>query len=172
MGLFSRKKKELVYPDPRFLEKIEQSDLLEYREEQRKTGINVDMIMGRKVVFTDNPFMYFVWNLLSLNTSSTGRKLFEEYGFTESEINAIFGSSQIVSLSPPTRCIKDLVWHYMFQQEYARLDRANDNGKVAKDVDKMMELLKDTHEWLDWDKAIEEFWIDESEKDYKSYIIT
>lgn len=53
----------------------------------------------------------------------------------------------------------------MFHKEAIRLDIHNGNENLLTDMRK-------SNNWLDWNRAIEEFWIDESEKDYRSYIIT
>jgi len=171
MRLFG-KRKEPVYVDPRIIEKMEQSDLLEYLEGQRKIGKNVDMVYGEKIK-TNEPFLYFSIQLSSINSGLVSRKNFEDGGFTESEINAIMGDFKMKGgLSHPTRCVKDLIWDHMFQKELARLDMHNGNGKLAKETEQIMTKTREQNEWMNWDRAIEEFWMDESEKDYRSYIIT
>jgi len=173
MGLLDKfKKKEPVYVDPRIMEKIEQSDLLEYLEGQRKIGKNVDLFYGKKIP-KDDPLMYFLTQLTALNSGIVSRKTFEYCGFTESEINAIMGKFDTkMGLSHPSRCVKDLVWHYMFQKEFERLSSENGDEKFAKKIEQSTSTRRVQEKWLDWDRAIEEFWMDESEKDYRSYIIT
>ena len=172
MGLFSRKKKEPVYVDPRIMEKMEQSDLLEYLEGQKKHGKNIDLYCGKKIP-TDDPLIYFSTQLSGLNSGIVSRKTFEYWDFTESEINAIMGKfNTIFGLSHPTRCVKDQIWEYMFQKEIIRLMRGTGDEKPAKQAEEVLSKVRKYHKWLDWDRAIEEFWIDESEKDYRSYIIT
>ncbi len=170
MGLF-RKKKVSVYVDPEIMRKIEQSDLLEYLEVQRKIGIDVDLFYGKKVS-TDDPLVYFSIQLTALNSGIVSRQSFTETGFTESEINAIMGDFDIkYGLSHPTRCVKDLIWHYMIQNEIARLDKHNGDGKFAKKIEEGLVKRREQEKWLNWDKGIDEFWINESKKDYRKYII-
>lgn len=66
MRLFG-KKKEPVYVDSRLMEKIEQSDLFEYLEGQRKIGKNIDLFYGQKIP-KDDPLTYFLTQLTSLNS--------------------------------------------------------------------------------------------------------
>jgi hypothetical protein len=175
MGLFSRKKKEskpASHPDPRFYEKIKQSDLLEYVQMQIDHGFPSDKFYGEKIPSEDT-FTYFVVQLTSVNSGIVSKENFKQSGFSESEIDAIVGKfDKISGLSHPTRCIKDLVWHQMFQQETARLSRQNGSEELCKKIENVCESRRKLNPWLDWDKAISEFWIDESLKDYKSYIIT
>jgi len=170
MRLFG-KKKEPVYVNSQILEKIEQSDLLAYLEGQRKIGKPVDSFYGRKIP-KDDPIVFFNMHLTSLNSGIVSRQNFIESGFSDSEINAIMGKFDTkMGLSHPSRCVKDLIWWYMFQEEILRLSKGSGDKKFAKEVNEGMMNRRKNENWLDWDKGIEEFWIDESKKNYRSYII-
>lgn len=110
---FFGKKKECVYVDPRIMEKMEQSDLVEYIEGQRRHGLNVDTFYGAKIkaTYADDPFSYFLVHLTALNSGIISRRAFEIWDFTESEINAIMGGDYqtTIGLSHPTRCVKDAI---------------------------------------------------------------
>jgi len=171
---FFGKKKETAVVDPRIMEKIKQSDLLEYIDGQRKIGKNVDLVYGQKIPkLEDNPLVFFTMHFTRLNSGIVSKKTFQEWGFTELEINAIMEKYDTkIGIAHPSRCIKDRIWGYMFEKELSRLHRESGDEKLAKDIEKTIALRRERTKWLDWDTAIEEFWIDESLKDYRRYIIT
>jgi hypothetical protein len=184
MGLFGfgKKKKEssdlsveegvINYVDPRILEKMKQSDLLEFLDKQRAFGKDVDVFYGKRLT-PDNSVYYHTMQLTSLNSGIVSKENFGEWGYSESEINAIFGNSKMkMGLSHPSRCVKDLIWAYMFNQEQAKSAIRSGNDELAEGIVEGMEIRKSSTKWLDWDRAIEEFWDHESGKDYRSYIIT
>lgn len=172
MGLFSRKKKEPDYELLRMLEKMKQSDLFEYLKERKKMGINDDQFMGLKIPkFEENPLVYFTMHLAGLNSGIVTKESFPA-DFSESEINAIMGESETTILSHPSRCVKDLVWWYMVQKESGRLAEKHNDKKSAERIYEIVANRRKAEKWLDWDRALDEFWIDESEKDYRSYIIS
>ena len=77
----------------------------------------------------------------------------------------------IIGISDPNRCTKDLVWWYVIQNEFSRLSKCNGDEKSGKEIDAILKNRRDQEDWLDWELALDEFWKDESEKDYRSYII-
>ena len=172
MGLFDKFKKKEIILDARFYKKMSESDLPEYREAEIKENKGADLLFGKKPPkLEEDPFNYFRINLMAIGTTISSKDSWEKCGYTESEIKSIFGDSEIVVGAHPDRGIKDIIWNYVFQMEDAR--QLNELGK-SKDgilVEKYMKIFRETTKWLDWDKALEEFWIDESKKDYRGYII-
>ena len=172
MGLFDKFKKKEIILDAIFYKKMSESDLPAFREAQLKVNKDADIIFGKKLPkLEEDPFNYFRINLMSIGTTVSSKGKWKKCGYTESEIKSIFGDSEIVVGANPDRGIKDIIWNYVFQTEYVR--QLNELGK-SKDViliEKAVKLLRENTKWLDWDKALEEFWIEESKKDYRGYII-
>jgi hypothetical protein len=158
MGLFGKKKKkEPPVTDYRIVEKIEQSDLFDFLDEQRKSGKDVDIFYGQRLT-PDDSWYYHNTQLTSLNSGIVHKGNFEEWGYSEPELNAIFGKfEKKMGLSHPTRCVKDLIWSYMFNQEGVRMMKESGEEKVAKQIQETMEIRRNSTEWLDWDRAIDEF---------------
>ena len=154
------------------LEKMKQSDLFEYLKERKKHGKKDDLFYGQKIPeFEENPLVFFLMHLSAFNSGMVSRESFPA-DFSESEINAIMGGVQTRILSHPSRCVKDLVWWYVIQNEAGVIAEANGDKKHAKSCFEIVANRRKSEKWLDWDRALDEFWIDESEKDYRSYIIS
>lgn len=177
MGLLDKFKKKSkppeFYLDPRLAEKIEKSDLWEFSEKQRDVlGRRTDLFCGEPIS-TDNQFMHFIKLLYNVNTGMVSREAFVNYGFSESEIDAIFGGSfnTRIGISNPHRCVKDKVWQFMCFRELSRVAWLNGNKKLAKEIGMTMQSTYEREKnWLDWGTAIREFWQDELQKDYRSYV--
>lgn len=158
--------------DHRIVEKIEQSDLHDFLDEMRDFGIDVDMVNGHRLT-PDDSWDYHNIQLASLNSRTGYRGEFEEWGYSEEEINAIFGNDGTrIGLSHPSRCVKDLIWSYMFYQEGIRLAKEDGDKGLADDIQELLAQKRQQNNWIDWDRAIAEFWDHETGKDYRSYIIT
>ena len=140
MGLLDRFKKNEpktpdFYVDQRLIEKIEKSDLWEYRAKCNElSGNKSDLYFGNKK--SDELFPRFIEELGSVNSGMVSRKAFVDYGFSESEINAIFGGNfdTRIGISNPHRCVKDKVWSFMCFRETARLYWLNGHNQLAKQI--------------------------------------
>ena len=118
-------------------------------------------------------FRVFILELSKVNSGVQSPESFRNAGFTESEINSIFGNYKVrFGLSVPQRFVKDKVFGFMCNRETAKLVFFDNNSKQALEIGKNMAYQIKNYDFIDWGRAIREFWKDESLKDYRSYIIT
>ncbi|HUT05318.1 MAG TPA: hypothetical protein VMW74_01330, partial [Nitrosopumilaceae archaeon] len=70
------------------------------------------------------------------------------------------------------RLIKDRVMDFMCMRKNARLSFMANQKELSLKFGKNMAYDINYYNYIDWGKAIREFWKDESLKDYRSYFIT
>lgn len=156
--------------DPRLVKKILESDLWEYLEKMvNVAGYKGDKFHGMK--YPKDPLGHFFLEISRVNSGMVSRTTFHNAGFSEAEINAIFGNAHVTFGSTPQRFVKDMVWNFMCNREQARLVFLGHNKKLALELGKVMANMISSDDYIDWGKAIREFWKDESTKNYRSYII-
>lgn len=159
--------------DPRLVRKILESDLWEYLENMvNVSGYKGDKFFGMKYPDKkEDPLNFFFLQLSHVNTGIISRPAFERQGFSEAEINAIFGNAETTFGSTPQRFVKDRVWQFMCNKEWAKVAHKVGSHKEALSLGKSLADMINSDNYIDWGKAIREFWKDESTKNYSSYIV-
>lgn len=159
--------------DPRLVRKILDSDLWEFLEKMvNVAGYKGDKFYGMKYPDKkEDPLNFFFLQLSRVNSGMISRSAFERQGFSEAEINAIFGNADLRIGSTPQRFVKDRVWQFMCNKEWAKVAHKVGSHKEALAMGKSLADMIKSDDYIDWGKAIREFWKDESVKNYRSYIV-
>ena len=160
-----------VFLDPRLVEKILNSDLWEFFDNSINilTGKKADAYWGMKI--PNEPIKRFFVEVSSANADILSRKSFENSEFSKDEINMICGNYQFIRGAPPRWFIKCLIWDFMCIREQARIAFLRHDKKLALRCGEALAAKIRMYHYIDWGKAIREFWIDESMKNYHIYLI-
>lgn len=159
------------FMDPRLVEKILNSDLWEFFDNSINvlTGKKADTYYGIKI--PDEPIKRFFMEVNSANSDIISRQSFANSEFSESEINTIFETYKFIRGAPARWFIKCLIWDFMCFREQARLAFLRRDKKSALRSGEILAAKIRMYHYIDWGKAIREFWIDESMKNYHGYLI-